>query len=106
MVDNATKARVRGHNKAVRAKLAALAKAAEALKAWRKANARTQARFALELGVARPTLAFWELGRGRPDITTAVAIEAATNGALRVETFGYSAESALKLARMRAGSAA
>jgi transcriptional regulator with XRE-family HTH domain len=77
-----------------------------ALANWRKAAGLNQDEVVAalaELGarVARPTYSFWEKDR-RPGYEHAVAIEALSKGAVKVESWGYSAASALELARLRA----
>ncbi|HEU4411643.1 MAG TPA: helix-turn-helix transcriptional regulator [Polyangiaceae bacterium] len=75
---------------------------------WRKKAGISQATAAERVFVTQPTWAGYEAGRYRPEFEIAARIELLSEGAVRVEAFGYDATQAFAVARApwRAGSAA
>jgi transcriptional regulator with XRE-family HTH domain len=70
-----------------------------ALVRWRKSAGLTQKEAGGRVGASQGSWNDWESGTRRPSLTKAVAIEVASAGAVRVESFGHDPGPALVLAR-------
>lgn len=77
----------------------AAVRGAVALTRWRKKSGHSQRAAAELVGVSQSTWASYEAGRYRPEYDRAARIEIASEGAVRVETFGYDAGAAISLAQ-------
>lgn len=59
------------------------------LKAWRDGAELSQKAVADAAGVGQPTVAEWEADNRRPEFSRALALEDLSDGAVRVEAWGY-----------------
>lgn len=76
------------------------------LRKWRDASGLTQKEAAARVGVSQTAWKDWEVENRVPSLAHAIAIEALTERAVRVEVFGHDAKAALELARLREASEA